>query len=293
MSLLEACIMGLIQGLAEFLPISSSGHLAIFKHILNIDLEASGGLIFDVLLHFGTLLAIFAAFWKDIKKLVVEGFCIVGAFFVNVGRFFKNLASKEKMEYKKMVDSAYRKFVMLVIVSTIPTGILGIVLDDVIEKASATLIVPGICLLITSALLIIADRTQPGTKRPNQISYGEAGIVGIAQGLATLPGISRSGTTITACLKLGFDKNFAVKYSFIMSVPAVLGAVVLKLKDFGDVEATPVLLVNYGIGTVVAAVVGYICIKTMLVIVRGKKFKGFAYYCFIAGMAAIIWNFIK
>lgn len=293
MSLLEACIMGLIQGLAEFLPISSSGHLAIFKHILNIDLEASGGLIFDVLLHFGTLLAIFIAFWKDIKKLVVEGFCIVGVFFVNVGRFVKNLASGEKMEYKKIVDSAYRKFVMLVIVSTIPTGILGILLDDVIEMASATLIVPGICLLITSALLMIADRAQPGTKRPNQISYGEAGIVGIAQGLATLPGISRSGTTIAACLKLGFDKNFAVKYSFIMSVPAVLGAVVLKLKDFGDVEVTPVLLVNYGIGTVAAAVVGYICIKTMLVIVRGKKFKGFAYYCFIVGTAAIIWNFIK
>lgn len=293
MSLLEACIMGLIQGLAEFLPISSSGHLAIFKHILNIDLEASGGLVFDVLLHFGTLVAIFIAFWKDIKKLIVEGFCIIGAFFANVARFFQNLVSSDKQEYKKVVDSAYRKFVMLVIVSTIPTGILGIVLDDIIEMASATLIVPGICLLITSVLLWIADRAEPGTKRPNQISYGEAVIVGVAQGIATLPGISRSGTTITACLKLGFDKNFAVKYSFIMSIPAVLGAVVLKLKDFSKVDVTPVLLVNYGIGTVVAAVVGYICIKTMLVIVRGKKFKGFAYYCFVAGAIAIVWSFIK
>lgn len=295
MSLLEAIIMGLVQGIAEFLPISSSGHLAIFKYILNIDLEASGGLLFDIMLHFGTLVAVFIAFWKDIKKMIYEGFCIIGDFFVNVSRFFRNLTTKDKeykMEYKKVVNSAYRKFVMLVIVSTIPTGILGVLFSDLIEMASATLIVPGVCLLITAALLLMADHTEPGRKRPNQISYKEAGIVGIAQGIATFPGISRSGTTIATCLKLGFDKNFAVKYSFIMSIPAVMGAAVLELKDFSSVSADPVTLVNYFVGTVVAAIVGYICIKTMLVVVRGKKFKGFAYYCFIVGMIAIVWNFV-
>ncbi len=294
MSLLEAIIMGLVQGVAEFLPVSSSGHLAIFKHILNIDLEASGGILFDVMLHFGTLLAIFIAFWKDIKKLIIEGFCIIGDFFINVSRFFQNAfhAKEEKKEYKKMVETAYRKFVMLVIVSTIPTGIIGVLLSDLIEKASATLIVPGIGLLITACLLLMADRTESGTKRPNQISYKDAGIVGIAQGIATLPGISRSGTTIATCLKLGFDKNFAVKYSFIMSIPAVMGAAILEIKDFDKISSDPTILVNYGVGTIVAAVVGYICIKTMLVVVRGKKFKGFAYYCFLVGVVAIVWNFM-
>ncbi len=294
MSLLQAIIMGLVQGVAEFLPVSSSGHLAIFKYILNIDLEASGGMLFDVMLHFGTLIAIFIAFWKDIKKLIIEGFCIIGDFFINVSRFFQNAfhAKGEKKEYKKMVETAYRKFVMLVIVSTIPTGIVGVLLKDLIDKASTTLIVPGIGLLITSGLLLMADCAKPGTKRPNQISYKDAGIVGIAQGIATLPGISRSGTTIATCLKLGFDKNFAVKYSFIMSIPAVLGAAILEIKDFTAITSDPVILVNYGVGTVVAAVVGYICIKTMLVVVRGKKFKGFAYYCFLVGVVAIVWNFM-
>lgn len=292
MELWEAIVMGLVQGLAEFLPVSSSGHLAIFKFILGIDLEAGGGLVFDVMLHFGTLVAIFIAFWKDIQKLVIEGFCILGVWFGNAGRFLGNLFAKEKKEYKPVVTSAYRKFVLLVIVSTIPTGIMGILFKDLIETASATLIVPGVCLIITSVLLMVADRSKEGSKRPNQISYKEAGLVGIAQGLATLPGLSRSGTTITACLRLGFDKNFAVKYSFIMSIPAVLGACVLELKDFNAASIEPVVLVNYIVGTAVAAVVGYICIKTMLVIVRGKKFKGFAYYCLVVGVIAIVWNFI-
>lgn len=293
MELWEAVVMGLVQGLAEFLPVSSSGHLAIFKYILGIDLEAGGGLVFDVMLHFGTLVAIFVAFWKDIKKLVVEGFCILGAWFTNAARFVTNLFQKEKKEYVKVVTSAYRKFVLLVIVSTIPTGIMGILLKDLIEKASATLLVPGICLILTSVLLTLADHAKEGNKRPNQITYKEAGLVGIAQGFATLPGLSRSGTTITACLRLGFDKNFAVKYSFIMSIPAVLGACVLELKDFTIAGLEQAVLTNYIIGTIVAAVVGYICIKTMLVIVRGKKFKGFAYYCLVAGAVAVIWNFIQ
>lgn len=296
MELWEAIVMGIVQGLAEFLPISSSGHLALFKNILGLDLEASGGLLFDVMLHFGTLVAIFIAFWKDIKKLIVEGFMIIGDFFTNVGRFFKNLIGKskenEKKEYKKIVDGAYRKFVMMVIVSTIPTGILGVLLDSFIEEASADILVPGIGLLITAVLLTIADYTEPGRKRPNQISYTEAGIVGVAQGIATLPGISRSGTTIATCLKLGFDKNFAVKYSFIMSIPAVLGAVVLKAKDFADITFNTATTINYTVGTIISAIVGYICIKTMLVIVRGKKFKIFAIYCFIVGSIAIIWKFI-
>lgn len=293
MELWEAIVMGLVQGLAEFLPVSSSGHLAIFKHILGIDLEASGGLVFDVMLHFGTLMAIFVAFWKDIKKLVIEGFGILGGWFINAGRFFNNLFQKDKKEYLPVINSAYRKFVMLVIVSTIPTGIMGILFKDIIEKASATLLVPGLCLIVTAILLTIADYAAEGHKRPNQISYKEAGLVGIAQGFATLPGLSRSGTTIAACLKLGFDKNFAVKYSFIMSIPAVLGASILEFKDFNVTGLDPAVMVNYIVGTVVAALVGYICIKTMLIIVRGKKFKGFAYYCLVVGAVAIIWNFIQ
>lgn len=284
MELWKAIVMGMIQGLAEFLPISSSGHLAIFKHILNIDFEA-GGIVFDVMLHLGTLAAIFIAYWQDIKELIAEGFGIVFD-------FLKNLFAKEKKSYNEIIHTPYRRFVMLVIVSTIPTGIIGVVCSDLIEAASATLLVPGVCLLITAVLLQIADKAPLGKKDSETVSYKEAGLVGIAQGVATLPGISRSGTTITACRVLGFDRDFAVKYSFIMSIPAVLGAAVLELKDFSLSGVGMVTFVNYIVGTVIAGVVGYICIKTMLVIVRKKNFKGFSIYCLIMGMIAIIWNFL-
>ncbi len=284
MELWKAIMMGIIQGLAEFLPISSSGHLAIFKHVLNIDFE-TGGIVFDVMLHMGTLAAIFVAFWSDVKELIIEGFGILGD-------FFKNLFVKEKKSYNEIINTAYRRFVMLVIVSTIPTGIIGVVFKDVIEQASATLVIPGICLIITSILLQIADRAPLGDKNSETVSYKEAGLVGIAQGIATLPGISRSGTTITACRVLGFDRDFAVKYSFIMSIPAVLGAAVLELKDFSLAGVGMVTFVNYIVGTVIAGVVGYICIKTMLVIVRKKNFKGFSIYCLTAGIIAVAWHFL-
>ena len=297
MTIWKAIIMGIIQGLAEFLPISSSGHLAIFKHILNIDLEG-GGLLFDVLLHLGTLLAVFIAFWSDIRKLIVEGFGIIGDFFVNVGRMAANIVSRPeggKREWKPVLHTPYRRFVMLIIVSTIPTGILGLLLQDVIERASATLIVPGIFLILTAVLLLVAENYRPkqaGRIKEKNATYTQALLIGTAQGIATMPGLSRSGSTITACLLCGFDKSFAVRYSFIMSIPAILGALVLELKDFGSEVITTSELWYYAAGTLVSAVVGYICIKTMLVVVRQKKFRYFAYYCFVVGLTAVMWNFL-
>ena len=290
MSLFEAILQGIIQGLAEFLPISSSGHLAIFQEVFDIN---SIGMVFDVMLHFGTLLAICVAFWSDVVNLFKEGIAIVRDFIINVFVFFRNIgkSDKKKQSYKKMVISPYRKFVMLVIVSTIPTGILGILLEELITKASTSLLIVGICLLITGVLLLISDRLPSGKKNAKNISYKEAGFVGIVQGFATLPGISRSGSTITACLLCGFDKSFAVKYSFIMSIPAVLGATILELKDFGSLSISGTEISHYIIGTLIAAVIGYICIKTMLVLIRGKKYKYFSYYCFMMGIFAILWHF--
>ena len=290
MSLFEAVLQGIIQGLAEFLPISSSGHLAIFQEVFDIN---SIGMVFDVMLHFGTLLAICVAFWSDVVNLFKEGIAIVRDFIINVFVFFRNIgkSDKKKQSYKKMVTSPYRKFVMLVIVSTIPTGILGILFEDLITKASSSLLAVGLFLIVTGILLLISDRLPSGKKTAKNISYKEAGFVGIVQGFATFPGISRSGSTITACLLCGFDKSFAVKYSFIMSIPAVLGATILELKDFGAMSITVTEFSYYIIGTLIAAVIGYICIKTMLVLIRGKKYKYFSYYCFMMGIFAILWHF--
>lgn len=292
MTLIQAILMGLLQGLTEFLPVSSSGHLAIFKNIFHINTET--GMFFDILLHIGTLAAIFVAYHKDIGRLIAEGFGILGDFFRNLGLFWGNLFRKEERKpYRKVIKTSYRKFVMLIIVSTIPTGILGVLGKDLIEAAGEGLLVPGICLIVTAALLLIADRCDSGKKTPKDTKYVDAFSIGMAQGVATLPGLSRSGTTITACLLCGFDKKFAVKYSFIMSIPAILGAAVLELKDIGELSLKSSEIVNYAAGMAVAAVTGYICIRTMLVVVRGKKFKIFSVYCLAAGLLAVCGHFFN
>ncbi|MGN0291652.1 MAG: undecaprenyl-diphosphate phosphatase [Lachnospiraceae bacterium] len=285
MSLLEAIIMGLIQGITEFLPVSSSGHLAIFKILFHV--ETDTGLLFDVILHLGTLIAIFAVYYKDIIRMVVEGVCIIRDVFINIVRFFRNICLHEKNEYIRIVTNGYRKFVVLVIVSTIPTGIIGIVASDFVTMASEILLIPGICLILTSILLFISDRISGGNKGPKNITYTNGFIIGICQGIATLPGLSRSGTTIAACLISGFDRRFAVKYSFIMSIPAILGAAILEIKDINMAGISGAEVGYYFVGMVVAAVVGYICIKTMLVIVRNKKFTIFSIYCFLVGVLSI------
>lgn len=285
MSLLQAILMGIIQGLTEFLPVSSSGHLAIFKILFGVDTDT--GLLFDVLLHIGTLAAICIVYYKDILKMIVEGIGIIRDCFINLIRFIGNKTGKTDEPYLRIVNSSYRKLVVLIIVSTIPTGIIGVVGKDVVEMASEILLIPGICLILTAVLLFIADHTRDGEKLPKSVTYTNAFGVGIAQGIATLPGLSRSGTTITACLLSGFNRNFAVKYSFLMSIPAILGALVLELKDCTAAALSGAEIAYYVVGMIVAAVVGYVCIKTMLIVVRRKKFTGFAIYCLIVGVISI------
>lgn len=290
MRLFEAIFLGIVQGVAEFLPISSSGHLAIFKNIFGL---GDVGIAFDVLLHVGTLIAVFVAYWKDIKELIINGVGIIVDFIFNIMAFIKGKINKSQPEYRKIIQSNYRKFVLLVIVSTIPTGIMGILGDDLIESVSTGLVIPGICLLITGVLLLISDMLAGGKKRIGETTYKNALAIGIVQGIAILPGISRSGSTITAGLLCKFDRSYAVKYSFIMSIPSILGAAVIKLKDIGTQNLTGGEITSYVIGAIVAAIVGFISIKTMLLVVRKKKFKFFAYYCFLAGVFALVGFFIS
>ncbi len=271
--------MGIVQGIAEFLPVSSSGHLAIFQNLLHIDTET--GLLFDVLLHLGTLLAIFVVFWRDIWRLIVE-------FFGIIADFFRRFSDPDLI----VLSSGYRKFVLLIIVSSIPTAILGYVGRDFVEYASTTLLIPGIGLLITSFLLFICDRIGDGRKGIKKISYLNAFEIGMVQGVATLPGISRSGATIAACLMLGVKKETAVKYSFIMSIPAVLGAVLLELKDAFGTKIPVGTMVSYIVGMIVAAVVGYFAIRFMIGVVRRKKYIYFSIYCLVIGTIAIIGHFV-
>lgn len=289
MSLLEAIFLGIIQGLTEFLPVSSSGHLSIFQQIFGLE---KTGTSFDVFLHLGTLLAVFVVYWREIGRLIYDGIGIIVDSIVNVFYYIRWKTTKQSPEYRKVIRTAYRKFALLVIISTIPTAIIGLLGSNLVDQASDTLIIPGICLLITALLLIISDNIPDGKKTPKKTTYSNAFFIGICQGIATLPGLSRSGTTITAGLLCGLRRDFVVKYSFIMSIPAIIGANILKIPALHEnIAKTGVEC--YIAGSLTAAIIGYICIKTMLVIVRNKQFKYFSLYCGIVGMIAIVASFLK
>lgn len=290
MSLLEAIFMGIIQGLTEFLPVSSSGHLAIFKNVFDVNTDT--GILYDVLLHVGTLAVVFVVYHRDIGRMIREGVGLIADACRNIGIFFRNQFQKAGLPYHKVVCNSYRKMDMLVLVSTFPTGVIGLCAQDLAEAASEMLIIPGVCLIVTAVLLFISDHVPDGTKTPKKVTYANAFGIGIVQGVATLPGLSRSGATISACLISGFDRNFAVKYSFLMSIPAILGAAVLELKDFATVSVTPTEVGYYAIGTVIAAIVGFLCMKLLLVLVRKKRFTAFAVYCLVVGVASVVGYFI-
>lgn len=291
MSLIESIILGIVQGIAEFLPISSSGHLAIFKKIFGL---SEVGLTYDILLHAGTLVAVFIVYWNDIWKLIKEGVGIIIDACKNIGIFFSRNIGRNEVDYIQVIGTSYRKFVMLIIVSTIPTGIIGLVFKKVFNLDNPSIIIPGIGLLITGLILFVVDDLPAGKKTPKEMTYKNAIIIGISQGIATLPGISRSGTTLTVGVLNGLDRKFAIKYSFIMSIPAILGACVLDIKDMFAPEnaISGTQLTYYLVGAVVAAVVGFICIKTLLVLYKNRKMKYFSYYCFIVGIIAIVANFV-
>ena len=287
MTFIQAIILGIVQGLTEFLPVSSSGHLAIMKNVLHMNLET--GVLYDVLLHVATLVAVCVVMHKDILKLITEFIAIVKDIFENIAIFFSGIGSGGARDYyNPIITTAYRRFVVMIIVSSIPTAIIGFLLNDIIETVESELLVPGICLVATAVIILISDFLTDRGKKAKDVTALDAFSIGTAQGIATLPGLSRSGTTITACLICGFDRKFAVKYSFIMSIPAIFGALLLKLTKLSSEHVSAGEVVSYIVGMIVAAVVGYFALIFTTRIVQKKSFKFFAFYCFGIGVVSII-----
>lgn len=286
MNFLYAIIMGIIQGATEFLPVSSSGHLAIFQHLFN--LNADTGVLFESLLHLGTLVAVCIVFWKDVKNLVIHGLGLIGDVFINGYSWVISKIKHEDRPMRKLITNAYRKFAALIIITSIPTAIIGLALSKVIESASRLLIIPGVCLVITAIVLLLVDGRPGGIKKAKKTTYKDAAVIGVAQGIATLPGISRSGSTIAACLFCGMDRGFAVRYSFLASLPAIVGANILELRHIGSEAMSGSLIASYIIGMIVAGLVGFVCIKVMINIVKKSRYQYFAYYCAAIGIISIV-----
>lgn len=290
MSFLKAIFMGLIQGITEFLPVSSSGHLAILGSLLHIDTDT--GILFDVMLHMGTLIAIILVFWEDIQRMFWEALRIIRDLWYNLTTYLHNkLHESDERNYRKILHNNYRRLLAMLFVSTIPTAILGFLFQDLIKQAAQSLLIVGVGLWMTGVLLLVVDYWKTGDRIPKDIKGSHAVFIGICQGIGCFPGISRSGITITAGLLCGFRKNFAVRYSFLMSIPAILGAMILELGELGSESMTLELGLSYVVGMIVAAFFGYLSIRYMLKMIQKKKFKFFAIYCFFMGVVAVFCHF--
>ena len=275
MTYLSAVLMGILQGVAEFLPISSSGHLALFQHFFGVENYEETQMFFAVLLHLGTLISVFVYYWHDILDMIREFFLLLGSLFSRKGTH----------EIRNTPPA--RRMVLLIIVATLPLfGILPV--KDYIESAMNNVTFVSVALIATGFILFFSDRMARGRKTARTATMTDALLVGCAQAFGTLPGISRSGSTISAGLLRGYDRNFAVRVSFLMSLPAVLGANILTLKDVieeGGIDTT--LLPVYLVGMVVAAVVGYFAIRLVNLLADKGKFGAFAWYCWAAGAASL------
>lgn len=271
LSLLSAVLLGLVQGVAEFLPISSSGHLAIAEHLL-----ASGSIdvpdFYDVLLHLGTLIAVFIAYWQDIKDMIRE--------------LFDGVRDLAHGTTPNPVPPA-RRMILLIIVGTLPLfAVLPV--HELVESLGDNLYFVAAALVVTGLLLFASDRVRKGRKNERSATLVDVLLVGVAQAIATCPGISRSGTTITAGCFVGFERKFAVRFSFLLSIPAILGANILSLKNALEGEIIWADVPVYLVGVAVAAGVGYLCIRLLRMIADKGRFGWFAYYCWAAGALTLV-----
>lgn len=255
MSVFDAILLGIIQGLTEFLPVSSSGHLVIAQHMIK-DFKQPG-VLFDVMLHFGTLGAVIVYFWRDIIGIL------------------KSVINNRGEE---------RNLFWLIIAGTIPTGIIAILFKDTFEELFKSASAAASMLIITGVLLFISDCIKNPFRKA--MNLWDAIIIGVVQGIAIIPGISRSGSTISAGIFRKVDGETAGRFSFLLSIPAILGAVVLEAKNFSEVDRAEIL--PYIIGTIVAAIFGFLTIGLLMRIIRRRRLSYFAYYCWAVGLLSLL-----
>ena len=280
MNYIFSIAMGFLQGVAEFLPISSSGHLTLFQYFFSPEQNPEElDMLFTILLHFGTLISVCVYYWRDIIDMIRE-------FFLGISDLFSRRGSHEGRPPEA------RRLVLMIIVGTLPLFAVLLV-KDTVDAAFSNVTFVSAALIATGFLLFFSDRMAKGRKTARTATILDALLVGCAQAVGTLPGISRAGSTISAGMLCGFDRTFAVRFSFLLSLPAVLGANILEIADAvqaGGVDMSR--LPMYIVGMVVAGVVGYFAIRLVNLLANKGKFGAFAYYCWAVGIVSLVASFL-
>ena len=276
MSYFHAILLGLIQGLTEFLPVSSSGHLALLQHFFGV--KADEVLLFTVMLHVGTLVSVFIMYHKDIWELIKE-----------LGLTIKDLCTGKGL---RLAERPVRKLGVMMIVATIPTAVIGFAFNDFFESLYSRILFIGIGFLITGTEMYIAEKIGSNNRDIYQMTFGNAILVGVMQGIAIYPGISRSGSTLVGGLAGGLKREFAIRFAFLISIPSILGSALLEGKDALEAGIDTSVLGPIAVGMVIAAVSGVLAIKAMIKVVSDKKLKYFSYYVWALGAAVLIYSFV-
>ena len=276
MTTIEAIILGILQGLTEFLPVSSSGHLVLLQQVFGLK-EAE--LFFDVCVHLGTLLAVIIVFRHEINRILSALWQLVSL-----------RESKEKLLQKAQSDPEI-KMALFIVIGSIPTAILGFLFSGIADHLFSSALITGLMLMVTGLLLWLTRKagTHIASGRTGHLTPARALIIGIIQGLAIIPGISRSGSTISTGLLLGVDRETAARYSFLLSIPAIVGAGLLSLKD--GFSQTDLAIWIPLFGAAAAAFVGYGSLKILLRMVQKGRLHVFAPYCWVVGLLAILLSF--
>ncbi len=269
--LIKYILFGIVQGVTEFLPVSSSGHLAILHKYF--DLDTGNNLLFDVLLHLGTLLVVLIFYRKIILKMI-------GSFFVAFLKFLKTWRVSDSF-----MQDDYARLSFLVLIGSIPTGFVGLYLNDYMEAISSNLLYVAGGLLITSLMLVFFEFRQGTFKKLSMINISDSLIIGFVQGLSVLPGISRSGSTMSMGKMLWINKEEAANFSFILSIPAVGGAFLLKALELNSLEGINIPLFLSGFGA--SFVSGYLCLTFLIWLIKKVNLKFFAVYCFCLALFII------
>ena len=264
MEIIKSFILGIVQGLTEFLPVSSSGHIEIFKEILDFSYDSENGLFFTLILHLATAMSTLIYFWVDVKKIIYSLF--------------------------KLKKDENFNFSLMIIVSMIPAGLVGFFFENKINQLfNGNLLLVGSMLIITSILLFVSDKINNLKK---ELTVMNAFVIGIAQALAILPGISRSGSTIATSLFLGINRNLAAKFSFLMVIPIIVGSS-LKMIIYDNLVFEEVIVINYIVGFLSALISGYYACKWMILLVRKSKLFYFSIYCLIVGLISISYSLVQ
>ncbi len=273
LSIFTAIFLGLVQGITEFLPVSSSGHLAVLQNIFKMQTAEQGHMFFDVLLHLGTVAAVIVAYWKDIRYIVSDSVALV--------REARTAPPQQRTEHPG------GRFLLMLFFGTLPLFLI-LPFHSRLEQLYYNTRFIGIAFILTGCILFMSDKMPPGRRNERTMRVLDAVLIGLAQAVATIPGISRSGSTITAGIATGQSRPYAAKFSLLLSVPAVLGANLLSLIDALQGYVDWSNLPAYLIGTLVAFVVGYFSIQLLRRMLNSGRFGKFSYYLWGVGLFALI-----